>query len=278
MFSNNILTTIFVLLTTLALLFVSCDSNSSTDPDPDPETGTLEVMLHDAPANYEQVNVFIETVEVNKGQTDEGWIEISTPQQSFDLLTLTNGATEALGSAELEVGTYQQIRLMLSSEGHSVVIDGTEHDMFVPSGDETGIKLNIDADIQSNMTYTLLLDFDAARSIVERGDTSGTGVEYLLKPVIRAYTEAETGNIAGTVEPVDAYAFIYAIAGSDTLSSTKADTTDGTFNLMGLGEGSYTISVDPTNEAYQISDTTGVAVTIGETNDIGTITLSSTPN
>lgn len=275
MFSNKIITTTFALLTTVTLLFVSCDNNSVTDPTTG--TGTLEVLLHDAPANYEAVNVFVESVEVNNGQTEEGWVEISTPQQSYDLLTLTNGATEVLGSAELETGTYEQIRLILSSNGHSVVVDGTEHDMFVPSGEQTGIKLNVNAEIVPDITYTLLLDFDAARSVVERGNTQ-SGIEYLLKPVISASNEAITGNIAGAVEPVEAQPFIYAIANSDTLSSTKADTTDGTFKLIGLEEATYTISVDPTNEAYQSSDTTDVDVTIGETNNIGTVTLSETQN
>lgn len=273
MFKNKLLTLSFALVTSLTLFFVGCDNNSVTDLG----TGTLEVALHDAPANYEEVNVFIERVEVNNGVTDEGWIEISTPQQSYDLLELTNGAMEVLGSTELEAGTYEQIRLVLSSTGHSVVIDGTEHEMFVPSGEQTGIKLNVNAEIQPDITYTLLLDFDAARSVVERG-TGQSGVEYLLKPVISATNEAITGNIGGTVEPVDAQPFIYAIADSDTLSSTKADTTDGTFKLIGLEEGSYTISVDPTNDMYQSSDTSGVEVTIGQTNDIGTITLPETQN
>lgn len=257
----------------ISLLIVGCeDTTIGTDTD---GTGTLEVLLHDAPANYEEVNVFIERVEVNNGETEGGWETISTPEQSYDLLELVNGAMEVLGSAELEAGTYEQIRLILSSNGHSVVVDGTEHDMFVPSGEQTGIKLNVNAEIEPGITYTLLLDFDAARSVVERGNEQ-SGIQYLLKPVISASNEAVTGNISGTIEPVDAQPFIYAIADSDTLSSTKADTSDGTFMLVGLEEGTYTVSVDPTNDAYQTSDTTGVEVTVGDTNDIGTVTLSET--
>lgn len=275
MFTNKLLSALLVLFTASSLLLVSCDDNAVTDPSTG--TGTLEVLLHDAPANYEAVNVFIERVEVNNGQTEGGWETISTPEQSYNLLELVNGATEVLGSAELEAGTYEQIRLILSSNGHSVVVDGTEHDLFVPSGEQTGIKLNVNAEIEPDITYTLLLDFDAARSVVERGNEN-SGIEYLLQPVISASNEAVTGNVSGAVEPVDAQPFIYAIADSDTLSSTKADTTDGTFKLIGLEEGSYTISVDPTNDLYQTSDTSGVEITIGQTNDIGTITLSETQN
>ena len=247
---------------------MGCNSGTNVDG----ETGTMEVLLHDAPANYDEVNVFIESVEVNNGDNEEGWVELNSPQQSYDLLELTNGATEVLGSADLPAGTYEQIRLILSSEGHSVVLDGKEHPMFVPGGEETGIKLNVNAEIEPNITYTLLLDFDAARSVVTRGNQQ-SGEDYLLKPVIKATNQAITGNIAGAVEPVDAKPFVYAIAGEDTLSSTKADTSNGEFTLIGLEEGPYTVSVDPTNDAYATENVEDVEVTVGETNELDTITV-----
>lgn len=278
MFKNKIFSVTIALITAFTLGFAGCENTSVTDSEGNTEvgTGTLEILLHDAPANYEEVNVFIESVEVNNSDSTDGWIEIGTPQQSYDLLKLTNGATEVLVSAQLEAGTYEQVRLILSRDGHNVVIDGTPHDMFIPSGEQTGIKLNVNAEIEPNITYTLLLDFDATRSVVKRakGQAAQAATEYLLMPVISASNEAITGNIAGIVEPADAQAFIYAIADSDTLSSTKADTTDGSFKLIGLEEGTYTVSMEPTNGNYQSTDTTGVEVTIGETNDIGTITLS----
>jgi hypothetical protein len=154
-----------------------------------------------------------------------------------------------------------------------VVIDGEEHDMFVPSGEQTGIKLNVNAEIEPNITYTLLLDFDAARSVVKRGNQQA-GEEYLLKPVIKATNQAVTGNIAGAVDPVESYPFVYAIAGEDTLSSTKADTSNGEFQLIGLEEGTYTVSVDPTDESYGSENVNDVEVTVGETTELDTINLS----
>ncbi|MDZ7807001.1 MAG: DUF4382 domain-containing protein [Gracilimonas sp.] len=161
---------------------------------------------------------------------------------------------------------------MLSRDGHSVVTDGVVHDMFIPSGAETGIKLNVNAEIQPDITYTMLLDFDASRSVVVTG-TEVSGENYILKPVIKATNQAITGNIEGTVSPADAKPVVYAIANGDTLSSTFADTTSGNFRLIGLEEGSYTVSVDPTNTNYIAKDTLGVTVTVDETNDIGTLEL-----
>ncbi|NGP86815.1 DUF4382 domain-containing protein [Fodinibius halophilus] len=262
----------FAITLAFSILLVGC-SGSDSGVGTSGETGTLEVQMHDAPANYEEVNIFVKSVEVNNADTDTGWVVINEPQQTYDLLELTNGATTVLGSKELETGTYEQIRLIVKVDQSYIVVDGKSHNLFVPGGNETGVKLPVNAEIKPDITYTLLLDFDAARSVVERGNEQ-SGISYLLQPVISASNQAETGNIAGTVEPVDANPFVYAIAADDTLSSTKADTSDGSFKLIGLEEGTYTVSVDPTNDTYQASDTSGVDVTVDKTNELGTIQLS----
>ncbi|HET8864208.1 MAG TPA: DUF4382 domain-containing protein [Gracilimonas sp.] len=246
-----------------SFMIIGCGTQS------DSRTGSFQVLLHDAPASYDEVNVFIESVEVNKSSDEEGWITVGSPQQVFDLLELTNGVLQPLGEIELEVGTYEQVRLILSQDGHSVVVDGQSHDMFIPSGAQTGIKLNVNAEIEADIDYVLLLDFDASRSVVVTGNQN-----YLLQPVIKATNQAISGNIEGTISPAEAEPVVYAIANGDTLSSTYADAENGTFRLIGLEEGSYTVSFDPTNENYTSKDTTGVAVTVGETNDLGSIELS----
>ncbi|MBD3615637.1 MAG: DUF4382 domain-containing protein [Gracilimonas sp.] len=249
-----------------SFMIIGCGTQS------DSKTGSFQVLLHDAPASYDEVNVFIERVEVNNGADEEGWVTVGEPQQVFDLLELTNGVLQPLGEIELETGTYEQVRLILNQDGHSVVVDGVSHNMFIPSGSQTGIKLNVNAEIQPDITYVLLLDFDANRSVVVTGNEN-SGQNYLLKPVIKATNQAITGNIEGTVSPVEAEPVVYAIASGDTLSSTYADTTSGNFRLIGLEAGTYTVSFAPTNENFQSKDTTGVEVTVDETNDIGSIVL-----
>ncbi len=266
---NKLLTIPFAALVAFSLLISGCSTGS------DPGTGTLEVLMHDAPIDSaDAVNVFIERVEVNNTTSDQGWQVISEPQQSYDLLELTNGAYTLLGEAELEAGTYPQIRLILSQGGHSVEVGGTVYDMMVPSGPQTGVKLNVNAEIEEDITYRLLLDFDASRSVVEAGQDN-PAVQYLLKPVIRATNEAITGNISGTVSPAEVSSVVYAIADSDTLASTVPNETDGTFKLIGLEAGAYTVSVDPADDSgYAITNENDVSVTVGETNDIGTVELN----
>ncbi|PAU95093.1 hypothetical protein CK503_02520 [Aliifodinibius salipaludis] len=257
----------FALLIGLSILFVGCGTDSDTG------SGTMTVEMADAPIDSaDAVNVFIESVEVNREGSSDGWVTLNEPQQEYDLLELTNGATTIIGSSELEAGTYQQIRLILSQDGHSVEVDGRSYDMKVPSGPETGIKLNINAEIQEDIEYVLLLDFDASRSVVKAGQNN-PAVQYLLKPVISATEKAITGNIEGTVDPFEAQPVVYAIAGSDTLTSTIADTSDGYFKLIGLEEGTYDVSVNPRNDTYSEKTVTDVDVTVENTSELGTIEL-----
>ncbi len=255
--------------TALMISLVGCDDGifDSTD-----DSGTFRVILHDAPGDFQEVNVDIQRVEVNKEEDeDSGWTTISEPDQVYDLLELINGVQEVLGEEELEAGTYRQIRLILGDE-NTVVIDDESHDMMVPSGQQTGIKLNIDAEIESGIEYNLLLDFDAKRSVVRRGQG-----DFLLKPVIKATNEAITGNVAGTIEPEEARPWIYAIAGDDTLSTTRSEEGTGEFRLIGLEEGTYDISFEPV-DGYQSKIEEDVEVEIGETTDLGTVEIDEDSN
>jgi len=261
-------TLLFTVLTA-TLLFWGCQS--STDSGTDIGTGTMLVKLHDAPVDYDEVNISIERVEVNNtASAEEGWITISEPNEVYNILDLVNGEFEILANAELEVGTYKQIRLILNNQ-NTVVIDGETFDLFVPSGAQTGVKLNIDAEIREGIQYTLLLDFDAYRSVVKQGSTS----QYNLQPVIRATNEAITGNVSGKILQAEARAAVFAISDSDTVSTTFADLETGEFMLVGLTEGSYIVSVEAREEGFESVLFNSVEVTLGDSNSLGDIELES---
>lgn len=270
MLYSKLLSKPFMLAAAFSLLLIGCSGGTGSDG----SVGTLTVEMTDAPIDSaDAVNVSIERVEVNNGEGSEGWIVVNEVNKTYNLLDLVNGATTVLGSKGLEAGTYNQIRLILAQDGHSVVIDGKEYAMMVPSGAETGVKLNINAEIKPDIEYVILLDFDASRSVVAAG-RNNPSVQYLLKPVIKATNKAITGNIAGTINPVETKAVVYAIANSDTLASTIADTTNGEFKLIGLEEGSYSVSIAPRNDAFQGTTKEGVNVTVDETTAVGTIELT----
>jgi len=254
----------------LALFIAGCSTSA------DSGMGTLEVRMVDAPIdNAKEVNVVINSVQVNNSETDTGWVTINEPNKTYNLLDLTNGAYAVLGEAELEAGTYEQIRLILDSEGNNIVFeDGDSEPLFVPSGAQTGVKLNVNAEIEPGFTYTLLLDFNASKSVVKAGNSG----KYLLKPVIRASNMATTGKIVGTVLPAEARSEIHAVVDQDIITTTFADETDGTFELPGLDAGTYTVRIEPREEGYADADTSGVVVEVGEASDIETVELEETQN
>jgi hypothetical protein len=259
------LQTIFFLILS-SLIFFSCDSTSG-----DSELGTLQVLLTDAPGNYDAVYVDVREARIHHSSDaedgDSGWIDLEIEPGIFDLLELTNGRYEVLGELDLEPGRYNQMRLVLGNE-NEVVIDGTSHPLTTPSAQQSGLKLNIHADIEGGEMYTLLLDFDASKSIVHAGASGNI----ILKPVIRTVRLEQTGAIEGTIEPAAALPWVYAIAGQDTVRGTRAD-TDGDFRLIGLPADTYQVSIIPTHEDYSPAVVSNVEVSVAETTETGTITL-----
>lgn len=248
---------------TLIILLTGCDLSGNE------ETGTFKVFLTDAPANYESVFIDIREVRIHRSNSaneeDDGWITVQRDPMTVDLMELTNGNFEILGDIELESGRYSQLRLTLGNQ-NEVVIDGERYPLTTPSAQQSGLKLQINADIESGSIYTLLLDFDASRSVIKTGASDN----YILKPVITGSRLEQSGQIAGTVEPANALPWVYAIVGSDTLRSTKSD-PNGDFLLIGLPNQSYSITLVPTHEDYTPVSLDGVEVKDSETTQIDTV-------
>lgn len=212
------------------LLFMGCSSEEEAG------MAKIQVSLVDAPAEYEAVNIDILEVRINPASDTSGWVPLESASIGiFDVLKLTNGEEAFLGEVELPEGQLSQVRLLLG-DNNSLTIDGETQELKVPSGSQSGLKINVNADIVAGVTYKLVLDFDAAKSIVEAGNSG----KFNLKPVIRAEMEAQTGAISGIVLPVEAEAIIYAVAGDDSIS-TYPDAS-GEYLLRALAAGTYNVS------------------------------------
>jgi hypothetical protein len=177
---------------------------ASSDPrSPDGRTAParLRLYLTDAPAAFDAVWVTIRHVEAAVGGEGEGgWIPLTHRAQRFDLLTLRNDVTALLGDTGLPAGEYSQLRVFVSDP--TVVVDGQEHALTIPSADQTGIKVEFGAKFQGGTAYAVVLDFDAEKSIVRAGG------RFLMKPVIhvkRVRTlDEEEGDHPGESSDADA--------------------------------------------------------------------------
>jgi len=151
---------------------------------------------------------------------------------------------------------------------NSLKVDGKTEALSTPSAQHSGLKLLVNADLKEGITYKLLLDFDAARSIVRAGNSG----KHNLKPVIRTIVEANSGAISGTVAPVESSPAVYAIIGTDTLGTAFADQVSGKFLLRGLAAGTYKITFEP-KTGYQPMVKESVNVSTGNVTDLGTVAI-----
>ena len=145
-------------------------------------TGSMTVMMTDAPGDFKEVNVEILAIEIhyNDGDTTNGWISLPTRAGIYNLLTLQDSVTALLATGtNLKEGKVTQMRLILGSS-NTIVIDSVgTFPLTIPSGQNTGLKININQNIPIDMNLMITLDFDAHKSILKTGNE-----EYKLKPVI----------------------------------------------------------------------------------------------
>jgi Domain of unknown function (DUF4382) len=203
--------------------------------------GTLRVALTDAPAcGYDHVYITVDRVRVHASSTasdsDAGWSEVVlNPAQRIDLLALTNGVLAELGQTPLPAGQYTQVRLLLRPNGcgtpaNAVVpsASGAEIPLDTPSATQSGLKLIHPFTVQPNSMADLLLDFDACRSVVRRGNSG----RYNLKPVLAVIPRTTTA-IVGTVDPSLSGVTVSAQKAGVVVRSTTPNAV-GDFVLSGL--------------------------------------------
>ncbi len=232
----------------------------------DDQTARLNVLLTDAPGDYEEVNIDVQDVQVNSNDGNSGWVSLDVEKGVYDILKLTNGLDTLLGSAKLPAGKISQIRLVLGTN-NTIKINGVIKSLTTPSAQQSGLKLKVNATLEEGVTYTIRLDFDAARSIVRAGNSG----KYNLKPVIRAMEEATSSAIKGSASPLEASPAVYAIQGTDTVA-TAYTAVDGKFMLRAIPAGSYTVSFSP-KTGYKTFNKENVSVTVGSITDLGSIRI-----
>lgn len=231
-----------IFLAVLGLSFTSCSDDDNDDVLAE-ENARVTVRMTDAPGDYEKVIVDVKDVmvqvEAEQGVTDdEGWLSLDNVKEGqYDLLELTGGITQELADSEIPAGFVSQIRLVLGPDNF-VTVDGDDFPLATPSAEQSGLKLNLNEELEAGEHYEFLLDFDVEESIVEQGNGG-----YTLKPVIRLSAYANTGEIIGEVHPTSISTLVKATNGSHTISAYTAD--NGAFKLHAIPAGTYKVTITP---------------------------------
>jgi hypothetical protein len=260
---TKMLTLLAIILMATAVL-ISC---SKSDETTNAGKTKVHIKMTDAPGDFDAINLNVKEIILVSG--DKPYVFASTVQE-FNILDFKIGTSSPdilVASGDMPSGEITEIRLVLN-EGNTIVVNGVEQELKTPSAQSSGwkVKLTETPDLVPGASYTLLLDFDAAKSIVKTGNG-----KYILKPVVRGLTSATAGLISGTVLPLASQPEVLVIAGTDTVG-TLADPITGKFTVGGLANGSYQVKITPI-AGYKDSVINNVNVSLGQNTSIGIITL-----
>jgi len=278
-------------------LVAGCGGDGGSGSGAGAQAGVLGVSLTDAPAcGFDEVNVTVRKVRVHQSDSANenaaGWSEITlNPSRTINLLNLNdptqpNFALDNLGETSLPSGHYTQVRLVLDdnngnqSNANWVVLSAdptkTPVPLETPSAIRSGIKLINQFDVPSGQRVDLLLDFDACKSIVQRGN--GT---YALKPVIKVIPYVLNG-IDGFVDTalLGSHVVVSAQVNGEIVRATVPNTNlapnpnRGKFFLARLPEGvNYNVVITADNHATAVI----AGVPVASSTSITSISTSTTP-
>ena len=277
-----------LLFSFLGFFLFACGSGTTTTSGTTSSTGMATVSISD-PATcagpsgpFAHVYVTISDIQVHTSATaaatDPGWVDLapslaSSPKQ-IDLLGQSNNQCflATLGATlELQAGTYQQIRIILtdsatlvsnnqcsgSGTANCVVLsaDNKPYALQLSSEAKTGLKIPSGQiasggfTIGAGQTKDLNIDFDTCASIVQLGNG-----QFRLKPVLHAGEVSTTStSINGTVvdktssKPISGSVLVALeqkdSMGVDRIMMTTLAKADGTFVFCPISPGVYDVVV-----------------------------------
>lgn len=175
-------------------------------------TGRLSLGVTDAPVDdASSVVVQFSGVAFKRAGAAPETVQNLTPSpRQLDLLQYQGGrAALLLDGVTLPAGDYEWVRLVVDNESgvrdsYIVLTAGEECELRVPSGAESGLKLNRGFTLPANGSVALTIDFDLRKSIHappgQHGAVAACTQGYLLRPTLRLVDDANVGAIAGHVD------------------------------------------------------------------------------
>lgn len=277
------------------LALLACDA-SEIGPGP-AGAGRTAVLLTDAPFPFDRiarVDVHVREIALSTSlDTSDAapeWVVVSSPDRSFNLLDLQNGATALLGEAEIPAGQYRAVRLVFDPSRSTMTTTGGEVLGTAAGPGDPGISWQAKGDRPSLFALVeealaigaggedVVVDFDVGRSFYWNG-----GDSFIFMPYLRAITRAGSGAVrgrllrAGDGAPIPSAVVEVHIAPDSggqpgPLLATSRSGEDGRFLASFLRPGRYQVLAQ---DLLRSATGTGVVVEVkaGETADAGDISF-----
>ena len=196
---------------TTAVLIAGCSGGSSSDS---PTMGRISLGVSDGPI-HEATKVCITFNEIEFRRSSDSTVVTLDPPVKVNLLDFQGAnAAPLLINQELPAGNYQQMRLGIdavrgsngglgdgggddcNADGSYIVLPTGPHNLYVPSGQQNGLRLVSGFTVPANGSADFTAEFDLMKSV-----TAPTGLEpdVILRPTIRLVNNVEVGTLTGVV-------------------------------------------------------------------------------
>jgi hypothetical protein len=205
-----------LVLPTLGAMIAVAGCSGSSSP-ADPGTGLISLSVSDAPVqDARQVCIEFTEAEFKKAGSGNQIVTFDPPAK-IDLLAYQGmNAAPLLIDETLEAGEYQWVRLAANAPqganggagagtndvdcigdgSYMVSEDGGVHGLYIPSGAESGLRLNRGFTLPVGGEADFVAEFDLMKSVHA---PEGLDPDYILRPTVRLLDRTETGSIAGEV-------------------------------------------------------------------------------
>ena len=207
-FGNRIL----YILGAATVVLAGCGGSGSSGPD---ATGFISLGISDGPV-HDAKKVCISFDEIEFKGNGQSIVVKLDPAESVNLLEFQgSNAMPILISEELPAGEYQWMRLGIDAErlgtggtgdssetecdgegSYIVMNDGMAYNLYVPSGEETGLKLVGGYTIPADSSVVFTAEFDLMKSVTA---PDGLSPDVILRPTLRLVNNAEAGTLTGQV-------------------------------------------------------------------------------
>ena len=208
-----------------------------------PANGRVSLSVTDAPVD-DAASVVVQFSGVafkRSGAAAEVVQNLAPSPRQLDLLEYQEGrAALLLDGVTLPAGDYEWVRLIVDNaagvrDSYLVQTTGEECELRVPSGAESGLKLNRGFTLPAEGSIALTIDFDLRKSIHappgQQGAAEACTQGYLLRPTLRIVDNANVGAIAGTVDsalvPQECLPKVYVFSGAGVAPDDLEETAAG---------------------------------------------------
>ncbi len=236
-------------LSGMVLMLTACGGGDGSS------TGTLNLSLTDAPIDSaDRVVVDFDAVVLQPAEGERirfdlkdtgGKCDVDPTLCQIDLMQFTGTqSVTILDGVEVPAGQYSWMRLEVNAELDTVFdsyIELSDHpdcapgmyELDIPSGAETGLKLNRPFIVAAGGVTDLTIDFDLRKSVHEPQPNDDL-CTFKLRPTLRLVDNLEVGVLTGSVDPSlitegcsgAVYVFDVAATEPDDVDGSDADGTD----------------------------------------------------